>query len=323
MTALYGYTLSAPRRGERLSGAALESACLSSDLAWAHLSAEPEDVADAQTWLARVLPELDPSTVQALTGAGTRPRSVHVGQGAMILLRDVPDETIEDGGDMPSLRLYVDARMVISLSRRPVGALTVQSERIASGTGAVTTGAFLHDLVEIIAERIDTTVDILTRATDTLEDALDDGRPTKDERQEATRLRRAVLGLRRHVSPQRDALEALRLLDLVPKGERRRLAELHDRHVRAVEELDLLIQRLVLAREGIAGAQAERLNRQLYILSIVSVLFLPLGFLTGLMGVNLGGIPGAGSPVAFWIFVGLLAGVFGGLGLILWRMRWL
>jgi len=38
----------------------------------------------------------------------------------------------------------------------------------------------------------------------------------------------------------------------------------------------------------------------------VAALFLPLGFLTGLLGINVGGIPGAENPYSFWIFCGIL-----------------
>jgi zinc transporter len=35
------------------------------------------------------------------------------------------------------------------------------------------------------------------------------------------------------------------------------------------------------------------------------VIFLPLGFLTGLLGINIGGLPAENHPYAFWIFTAL------------------
>ncbi len=40
----------------------------------------------------------------------------------------------------------------------------------------------------------------------------------------------------------------------------------------------------------------------MYVLSVIAAIFLPLGFLTGLLGINVGGIPGADNPEAFWLF---------------------
>jgi zinc transporter len=37
----------------------------------------------------------------------------------------------------------------------------------------------------------------------------------------------------------------------------------------------------------------------MYLLSIMAAVFLPLDFVTGLLGVNLGGIPGQDNPLGF------------------------
>jgi zinc transporter len=48
---------------------------------------------------------------------------------------------------------------------------------------------------------------------------------------------------------------------------------------------------------------SDALNKRMYVLSLIAAIFLPLGFLTGLLGINVGGIPGADNPMAFTIFV--------------------
>lgn len=54
-----------------------------------------------------------------------------------------------------------------------------------------------------------------------------------------------------------------------------------------------------IVREELASRMAEQMNSRMYLLSIVAALFLPLGFVTGLLGVNVGGIPGTQHPGAF------------------------
>ena len=61
-----------------------------------------------------------------------------------------------------------------------------------------------------------------------------------------------------------------------------------------------------MTQEELLARSQERLNRNTYILSIVAAVFLPLGFLTGLLGINVGGIPGTDSPSAFLIVCGAL-----------------
>jgi zinc transporter len=63
---------------------------------------------------------------------------------------------------------------------------------------------------------------------------------------------------------------------------------------------------------------AEQMNSRMYLVSIVAALFLPLGFVTGLLGVNVAGIPGTDYPFAFLAVCAALIG----LGFVqLWLFR--
>ncbi|WP_407649163.1 CorA family divalent cation transporter [Devosia algicola] len=68
---------------------------------------------------------------------------------------------------------------------------------------------------------------------------------------------------------------------------------------------------------------AESSNKTLYVLAIISAIFLPLAFLTGLLGVNVGGMPGVDNQNAFWIFCGIMVALLG-LELFIFRLlKWL
>ena len=65
------------------------------------------------------------------------------------------------------------------------------------------------------------------------------------------------------------------------------------------------------------------MTRRTYIMSIMAMVFLPATFLTGLFGVNLGGIPGGNSAIGFLVFVSILASLITGLAIWLRLHRWL
>ena len=65
------------------------------------------------------------------------------------------------------------------------------------------------------------------------------------------------------------------------------------------------------------------MNRNMLLLSVITAIFLPIGALTGLLGINVGGMPGADSPVAFWIVVGLILLISIGLLWIFRRLKWI
>jgi zinc transporter len=88
--------------------------------------------------------------------------------------------------------------------------------------------------------------------------------------------------------------------------DRLRLREIYDRQVRLVEDLDSVRERLGVIHEELVSRLSDQLNKRMYVLSIVAALFLPLSFLTGLLGINVAGIPGEDYPHAFWVFTGML-----------------
>jgi zinc transporter len=121
--------------------------------------------------------------------------------------------------------------------------------------------------------------------------------------------------MRRFITPQRDAIAALAQLDnwVIEQTESTELREAANLTKRIVEELDATRERLQALQDQLDANRSQALSRHSYLLSVVAAIFLPLGFLTGLFGVNVAGIPGVENPMAFlW-----LAGVSVMLGLVL------
>jgi zinc transporter len=78
-----------------------------------------------------------------------------------------------------------------------------------------------------------------------------------------------------------------------------------------------------VTQEELGNRLSEQLNSRMYVLSVVAAIFLPLGFLTGLFGINVGGIPMAENPQGF-IDIVLMLLLITGLQVVLFRWRrWL
>ena len=93
-----------------------------------------------------------------------------------------------------------------------------------------------------------------------------------------------------------------------PKN-RLQIREVTDSLIRYLEDLDSARDRASVTQEELANRISEQMNVRMYVLSLVAAIFLPLGFLTGLLGINVGGIPGAENKWAFGIFIVILIGV--------------
>lgn len=272
--------------------------------AWLHLSA---DHADTSYWIDRHLDYLDPSIRAALIERQTRPRAVSIGSGLLVILRDINQNIGSDPEDMVSLRMWLDPHRIVSLSRHPIPSLPRMVERLRNGETGEGSGVLLADLVEDMTDRVEDLVSDLEDRTKALEAQVITS-PREVPANEIADQRLELTELRRFLPPQRDAIHNMQRAGpaLLNEPQRTKLAEQHDQLTRVVETLEALREQLQTIRDELEGARAERLNRNLYVLSVISAVFLPLGFLTGLMGINLAGMPGAHEPTAFWLFSAIL-----------------
>ena len=152
---------------------------------------------------------------------------------------------------------------------------------------------------------------------DTLEEQVLDPRAALS-REVLANVRRQAIILRRYMIPQRDALSTFEIedLDWLQDSDRSKLREAAERIFRLGEELDAIRDRAQIVHDQIMDRRAEGMNQRMLVLSIVSAIFLPLGLLTGLLGINVGGLPGVDWPPAFWVVTALIFALGGALALL-------
>ena len=71
-------------------------------------------------------------------------------------------------------------------------------------------------------------------------------------------------------------------------------------------DLELVQERARLLQEQASNRLMEATNRNLYILSVVTTIFLPITLITGVFGMNLGGLPGQQAAYGFWYGIGFM-----------------
>ena len=91
---------------------------------------------------------------------------------------------------------------------------------------------------------------------------------------------------------------------------------------RYVEDFHAMQERALILQEQIWSEHNEQLNQRMYMLAIITTVFLPLSFLTGLLGINVGGIPGADSPYGFSVFITITLLMGFGVMWLLKRKHW-
>jgi zinc transporter len=293
----------------------------SNDLAWVHLDAEHPNT---RTWLQKNVSYLDELAIDALLADETRPRLLDIGEGFMVILRGVNLNENADPEDMVSIRLWVDPHRIISLRKRSLKAVQDIKERLEAGTGPKNEAEFLCSLTTRLFERMVPTLNELDDEIDDAEEKIVDC-PDKSMRHSINDVRRRAIILRRYIAPQRDLIMALYNSgkSWLRAEHKRHLHENWDRLSRYVEDLDMIRERALIVKDELANALNDQMNKNTYLLTLIAAIFLPLGFLTGLLGINVGGIPGSENSAAFWIFCIILAGITALQIAIFKKLKWI
>lgn len=290
------------------------------ELLWVHIDM---NWAASRKWL-RDRNDVDEIVENALLAVETRPRAVASDRGLLLVLRGVNTNPGADPDDMVAVRLWIEPNRIISCRRRKL--LSVQDivEAIGAGRGPRTPGGFVAMLVEHLAERIGDFVDQIENAIEKTEHESGDA-DFNTQRAEVGALRRQTAAIRRYLAPQREALDRLyrNAGALFTEQEIDELREQADRTTRYIEDLDLVRERAIVLQEELMNRIAQEQNARVYLLSVVAAIFLPLTFVTGLLGMNVAGLPGTSNPSAFLASILIMVGLGIGLAAFFKWKRWI
>jgi zinc transporter len=286
--------------------------------AWHHLNGRDEE---ALRWL-EGQEDIPPHVFRALTAVETRPRTEVFNGGALINLRGLGATPDDDPDELVSIRIWASAGEVVSVSFRTMQGLEDVREEMVNGQ-LLDPG----DLISSIALHITALLD--PRVAE-LGDIIDDCEVTLDPdlafamRRTIGKARSQAIGYRRFIVPQRQGLERLSAIEChwLNDDDRQHLREAADRFARMAEELEAIRERSALLHEQLTDLRAELIETRTLVLSIVALVFLPLTFLTGLLGMNVDGIPYAHKPWAFAAVVAVCVMIAAGIAGYFIKARW-
>ena len=287
---------------------------------WLHLHGRDEEDAACLKRQASHVPDVAAS---ALFATETRPRCDQIDQGAIVNLRGPGDLDPDDSDRLVSIRLWVTQNRVTSVSRRRMTATAEVMRKMEAGL-IRDSGDVVAAYARTISLQLDPQVAGLGDTLDDIETDLENPKSMYRHRRTITRIRSEAIGFRRFVAPNRDALLTLATLDFTWLGDDDRLhiREAADKFARMTEELESVRERSALLHEQITDLRSEQLDQRGLEISIIAFIFLPLTFITGLLGMNVEGIPFAQEPWTFWgVVLFCLVLALAVAGYFIWRHR--
>ncbi|NOH95798.1 zinc transporter ZntB [Vibrio sp. 99-70-13A1] len=277
---------------------------------------------EAQNWI-RDCSGLNEIAVDGLLSPENRPHALTRDNNLLLVLRGVNLNRGENPEDMVSVRVWANGKTLISTRKRVLTSTQDVLASLEDKSGPISTSGLLVCWADRIVTRMNDTINLLEDNVSEIEEALFVDEPS-ELRSTLLRVKQQCVGIRRYIAPQREALNKLVLepLNWLDDIDRLALRSIADKQVRYVEDVDTIKERATMVKEELLSRVSEQLNNRSYVLTVVAAIFLPLGFFTGLMGVNVGGMPGIENGAAFWIVVGICVGCTGLLGAYFYWKKW-
>ena len=284
-------------------------------LRWLHLN-----LSDQRTrrWIASAEMLAAPLRELLLSTDG-HARVIAAGDDLGLILPDVERDFEKDHEDETRLgltRIAVTPALIVTARHHPVHSGDIVRERLEAGLVPTSAVEALELMLVCMAEAVRRRVDEADDTVQTVEDALLHNGSSPNARTFLTlrslmvRLHRLLTGARATLRRAEEERIATPAFELVINRAGHRLASLDAELLSVQSELRLL-------REEIDLQATQKTNQNLYVLSIVTALMAPATVVTGLFGMNTGGLPWAQHPYGTLIATGFAIGSAAAVYLIL------
>lgn len=271
----------------------------------------------ARRWLAQS-ERVPPALHEALAERDDRGRVQVVGAGLLAVIHDLAYDEPTDPAVLGTLWVYADARLLLSARAHPLRSTDELRLAVREGLHAATGVELAAQLLDLRNEGLSACIDAMAEQVNEIEDDILVGGTSA--REELGRLRRGCVHLRRQFGPERSSLH--KLLQRPPAwlgaGESERLREVAEQLGFVLDDQGEVYERAKLLQEELASRVAEDTNRNLYVISVLTAVFLPMTLITGIFGMNVENMPLTGSPHAFgWVMLTIVGAGAGTLAVLL------
>lgn len=264
----------------------------------AHAAAEP--------WM-RVHTGLDEEFFETSRAGSRSTRIERQGQALRAVINDVTFDFAFDAGDVATLWVDIRARAMISARRHSLRAVDSLRAAVKGGEAVGSPMGLLDHLLRDQANELQRIARAAGERVDDIEDALLAGRAERHAA-ELAGLRRLAVRLQRLLAPDPGALSRViaNPPDWLSSDDTQRFVQSSEDFAVVLRDIGALQERIKLLQDEASARVAEANSRSLFILTMVTVLALPINLFAGLLGMNVGGIPLADDKHGFWMVVALI-----------------
>lgn len=223
------------------------------------------------------------------------------GGGLLLVMSDFTFDDASDPSEVAALWCFVSAHALITARMHPLRSVDDLRLQIRNGASASSGVDLVTQLFDLRTARVRQLAKGMADRLDDIEDEVLAGN-IKEQREHLGRTRRLCARLRRQFVPERADLHKFlhRPAAALAEADREALQSSADTLGFSIEEVAELYERAKLLQEELASRLAENTGRNLYVLSVLTAVLLPMTLVTGIFGMNVAGLPGMHGESAFW-----------------------
>ena len=241
----------------------------------------------------------------------------------------LPSAEEEEGMPIEQISFILQSNILLSFQEKKGDFFTMIRERIRTKTGQVRkrdASYLLYALLDSLSDSFFTTLDVLE---DHVEQVLVDAKSRyekgilvriEEHTQDLHDIKRAIIPFREAVNNVKIRLDNKdKAEEIISKSSLMFFARLQYKSVELLDQIEYNLNKLDSATNYFFSAQSNRMNEVMKVLTIVSVVFIPLTFIAGVYGMNFDNMPELNNPNGYYY---TLVGMFILLVLMLVYFKW-
>ncbi|MGB2821194.1 MAG: magnesium/cobalt transporter CorA [Phycisphaerae bacterium] len=235
--------------------------------------------------------------------------------------------------DTEQISLFLGKGFVLTFQERAGDCLDPVRDRIRKGMGRIRRAGADYLAYAILDAVVDGYFPVLEQYGERLEDLEDQiaGKPAPSMIGRIHDAKRDLLALRRAIWPQREATSALlrEELDLIGETTRMYLRDCYDHVVQIIDMVETYREMTSGLLDAYQTNISNRMNEIMKVLTIIATIFIPLGFLAGIWGMNFNAeksfwnMPLLSQPWGYRLALGLMLAIALTMLALFWRKGWL
>ena len=200
------------------------------------------------------------------------------------------DPQVGDEIEADQISLILGPNYVVSIKEKAGDVFNPLRERLRTGKGKIRKYGADYLAYSMIDAIVDNYFGIMERLGDRFDDLEDSvvSRPEPKILLDIYNLRQDTLFLRKSVWPVREAISKMQRTDslLITDGTKIYLRDVYDHTIQVIENIENLRDTSASLLDIYLSSLSNRLNEVIKVLTVISTIFIPLTFISGVFGMN-------------------------------------